>query len=107
VPNQPQVDPVRNIGKRVKEIGKEHDLRLVHFSLVPAFEDGANDKLTMVFEYDPDGVTKPEIIVTRADEGLREAMEQSMREEQDRKADKAREELTDLEKKLRGGGGFL
>jgi hypothetical protein len=108
VPHQPQIDPLRNIGKRAREIGKDHDLRLIHFGISPALDgDGENDKITLAFEFDPEGVNKPKLVVTQAEDGMREAMAAAQQEEMQKRADKAREELSDLESRLKGEGGFL
>lgn len=108
MPKQPQIDNVRNIAKRAREIGKEHDLRLIHFGVTPALDDdGENDKVVVAFEFDPNGVTKPEVVVMQADEGMRDAMEEVRKEDMERRAAAARENLKDLEERLGRDGGFL
>lgn len=106
---EPQVDPIRNVAKRVKEVVKDQGLNLINFSCTPSLDDGP-DKVTLVFEYDPDRVNEPELIIQEADRALVEQMEEQRRKDMERRADQARKSLDDLlgdDESFKGRKGFL
>jgi hypothetical protein len=103
---QEQIEPLRNVAKAAKRVGDLHDLALQHFSLSPSLND-TPDRVTLAFDFDPEGKNKPELIITQADDTIKQALDEAYKEEQAKKAEKAREELKDLQERLKKPGGFL
>lgn len=104
--SEPQIDPIRNVAKRTQEVAKDQGLKLLNFSVTPSLDDSP-DTVTLVFEYDPDKVNEPELIIQQANKELVDAMEEERKKEVERRRLKAREELDDLEKRMGGRQGFL
>jgi hypothetical protein len=104
---QEQIENVRNIARRVQEVGKEHGLKMLSFSVSPSLDD-APDRVSLAFEFDPDGANTPEIqIIKQANQELTDAMEAERKKEIERRRQKAREDLEGLEETMGGRQGFL
>ncbi len=102
------LDPLKKIKKRAKEIAEERGFTLLHFAIEPSDDETASH-LQMMVEYDPEKEHRPNLVIVQASEAMTEEMEKASKERLAKEVEEARRELSegDLERKLRGRGGFL
>lgn len=97
------------IKKLVRDIAGDHGFSILDFGINPS-EDETASRLRIVVEYDAEKEKKPDIIMVQVDQAMTEEAEKAYNEKLKKDTDEARRQLTEdveLEKKLRGRGGFL
>lgn len=102
------IDALNTIYDHVEEIAGDHGFSILDFGIRPS-KDTAS-RLRIVVEYDPEKEKKQDIVIVQAQQAMDEAAEKAYKEKLEADAEEARRQLTedvDLEKKLRGRGGFL
>ena len=105
-----ELKALTTIKKLVKDISADHGFTVLDFGVNPADEDQMNARLRIVVEYDPEKEKKPDIIMVQVDQAMTEEAEAVYKAQLEKDVEEARKQLTedtDLEKKLRGKGGFL
>lgn len=102
------VNPIRNIGKRIAEIGARHGLAVRYFSVVPNLEDpDGPDRVQIGYELDNEK-KDDQIKLEQADSAIADAFKAAEKEALEKRAEEVRGELEeDLKKKLQNGGGFI
>lgn len=112
------LEALKILKKRAREVADEHGFTLLHFGVEPSDDETASH-VQLVVEYDPEKANRPslKIVQVQVDQAMTEELEKAAKERLDKEVEdiKARHsdpstdlsEHVDLQKKLRGKGGFL
>lgn len=96
------------LGRRVEQVAADIGFKMQGFSVMPSLHGDSPPSINLVLMFDPENETKPKVEIVQLEGSVTEAFDEAQRDALAEKADKAKRELAeDLDKNLRGRGGFL